>query len=78
MAKALVRRWLSSLVTRPQTIRTRNHERARLRVNRLEARDVPSTTLPLNGVSWREVGPLPILNGEAPGRPEHRPAVSRC
>ena len=68
MAKVLVRRWLSSLISRPQTIRNKKPERSRLRVNRLEERDVPSVNIPIQGVSWTEVGPRSVLNGESPGR----------
>lgn len=35
----------------------------------LEQRVVLSTSFPLNSTSWTQLGPAPILNGQAPGRP---------
>src|SRR3954462_10143699 len=71
MAVSAVRRWLSGFRPRPVTtlVRPRPLSRARLALLHLEARDVPSNTIPINGGSWTDRGPRPILNGEAPGRP---------
>lgn len=69
MAKLSVRRFLSGILGRNdelQAVKTRS--RSRMNLERLEARDVPSRSIPLNGVTWTEVGPRPILQGESQGR----------
>src|SRR5581483_5788845 len=39
-----------------------------LRLETLEDRSLPSTTIPLSGVNWTDLGPAPIaINGAAPG-----------
>src|SRR5947208_1469003 len=40
---------------------------SRLRLERLEDRTTPSTSIPLNNVSWTPLGPAPINSGTAPG-----------
>src|SRR5438067_3010565 len=45
-------------------VRTRQ---SRLRLERLEDRTTPSTSIPLNNVSWTPLGPAPINSGTAPG-----------
>src|SRR5437870_4676938 len=70
MVQSAVRRWLSGF--RPRSVTTiarpKPLSRARLALHRLEGREVPSTNIPLNGVTWTEMGPRPLLNGELPGR----------
>jgi len=69
MAASAVRRWLHGLQARPGTIeKPKKKSRARLALERLEGREVPSSNIPLNGVAWTELGPRPILQGETPGR----------
>src|SRR5436305_810765 len=45
----------------------RRPTRARLGLDRLEARDVPSSSIPLNGFTWTPIGPSPIAVGQGPG-----------
>src|SRR5438128_1363915 len=41
--------------------------RARLLLEQLENRALPSTSFPLNTSSWTGLGPAPITNGQIPG-----------
>ena len=69
MAASAVRRWLAGTRSRPGTyVKPRPRSKARLALERLEGRAVPSVSIPTNGVSWVEMGPRPLLNGEMPGR----------
>ncbi|MBX7104432.1 MAG: FG-GAP-like repeat-containing protein [Gemmataceae bacterium] len=70
MATPSLRRLLHGILGRRDELApNKPKSRARLALLRLEDRDVPSSSNPLNGVSWTQLGPQPILNGEAPGRP---------
>jgi photosystem II stability/assembly factor-like uncharacterized protein/protocatechuate 3,4-dioxygenase beta subunit len=70
MFKPTLRRFLSGILGRSDDLQAaKNRHRSRIRLERLESRDVPSSTIPLQGVSWTPIGPQPLLNGEAPGRP---------
>src|SRR5436309_2304775 len=52
-----------------RSVRTPRPNRARLGLDRLEARDVPSSSIPLNGFTWTPIGPSPIADGQSPGNP---------
>src|SRR5207244_9331488 len=67
MSKSSLRGWLPSLTRRRTAPRRR--PRARLGLDRLEARDVPSSSIPLNGFTWTPIGPSPIADGQSPGNP---------
>src|SRR4051794_9846293 len=69
MNKQVRRGWLKGLVRgrRPSTIRSRPS--ARLKLERFEQRDCPSSSIPLNGFTWTGIGPSPIANGQSPGGP---------
>src|SRR5262245_20962839 len=68
MRKHRQRGWLDTLFARrrPAPIRRRT-PRAGLCLERFEDRDMPSTSIPLNGTTWTPLGPSPIANGQAPG-----------
>ncbi len=69
MSKPSVRRFFSEIFGRTDELHAaKKPTRKRLSLERLEARDVPSRAIPLNGVTWTEMGPRPILQGEGPGR----------
>jgi hypothetical protein len=38
-------------------------------VEQFEDRSLPSSSIPLNGLTWTHMGPAPILNGQAAGNP---------
>jgi SdrD B-like domain/FG-GAP-like repeat/FG-GAP repeat len=70
MFKPTARRFFSGIFGRSDELQAAKSRRGiQMRLERLESRDVPSTTIPLQGVNWTQMGPQPILNGEAPGRP---------
>lgn len=70
MAISTLRRWTSVFNDRAPIHETRRPKsKARLALERLEGREVPSTSIPLNGTSWTEIGPRPIINGQSPGFP---------
>ncbi|HEY1380776.1 MAG TPA: SdrD B-like domain-containing protein [Gemmataceae bacterium] len=70
MSKQPLRGWLNSLLTRgrPTTVR-RPAPKVRLAVERFEELALPSASIPLNGVTWTQMGPSPIATGQAPGSP---------
>jgi protocatechuate 3,4-dioxygenase beta subunit/photosystem II stability/assembly factor-like uncharacterized protein len=69
MAVSSLRRWWSVFQDRAAGLDNRRAKsKARLALERLEGREVPSTNIPLNGNTWTEIGPKPIVNGESPGR----------
>jgi hypothetical protein len=50
--------------------RGKRHQSARarwLRVEALEDRSLPSANIPLSGITWTNLGPNPIVNGQTPG-----------
>src|SRR5437870_1316636 len=74
MRKHRQRGWLDTLFGRrcPATIRRR--ARTKLGVERFENRDLPSSSIPLNGFGWTSIGPSPISASQSPGSP---PATGR-
>jgi photosystem II stability/assembly factor-like uncharacterized protein len=69
MSKLAPRSWFKSLFSRRTATIRRPSLRARLALETFESRDVPSSTLPLNGTTWTAIGPSPISNGQSPGGP---------
>ena len=67
MSKSSLRGWLRSLA-RPRPA-PRRRPQARLSLERFEERDVPSSSIPLNGFTWTPIGPSPIADGQSPGNP---------
>jgi hypothetical protein len=68
MGYHLLRSWLNPRLQRrrPTPIR-RQPPPVRLRLEAFEARDLPSSSIPLSGYIWTPIGPSPIVNSQAPG-----------
>ena len=67
MSKKSLRGWLNPFAQRRPAPTRR--PRSNLKVNRLEDRTVPSSSIPLNGFTWTPMGPSPIADGQSPGNP---------
>src|SRR5262245_46618440 len=69
MRKHRQRGWLDTLFARRRPATIRRPARSRLGVERFENRDLPSTSIPLNGLTWTSIGPSPISASQSPGSP---------
>src|SRR5262245_43177833 len=69
MRKHRQRGWLDTLFARRRPATIRRPTRSRLSVERFENRDLPSSSIPLNGFTWTAMGPSPIAVGQSPGNP---------
>ena len=70
MAQATLRRWVRGMFSRRTSPIRKTHKldiKSRLKLEWLEGRDVPSTSIPLSGTAWTSMGPSPIVNGETNG-----------
>src|SRR5438094_3635462 len=66
MRKHRQRGWLDTLFARRRPATIRRPGRTRLGVERCENRDMPSSSIPLNGLTWTSIGPSPIAVGQSP------------
>src|SRR5689334_15275969 len=66
MSPLQLRSWLNPLRTRRRSP-IRRRPTVRLGLETFEARDLPSSSIPLSGDIWTSIGPSPISNGQGVG-----------